>query len=172
MVKNAIQRDRRADFDRAREDSAGLEGVCRNYRLEGDVVGRLGVGVGVGIGFGFCGFLEGTVDADVGILVETGVAFEAGGRIFVTAENVEIVLEKAETPFEAFERVVMFEGVRLALGLFDEFAICYAGSRPVCREVVGIEFVKAFAETRRADNDVFAALGTKCEVVHGSAECG
>ena len=34
MVKNAIEGDRRADFDRAREDIAGL------YRLESDVGGR------------------------------------------------------------------------------------------------------------------------------------
>lgn len=133
LVKKAIKGDRGADFDRAREDIAGL------YRLESDVGGRLGVGVGIGFGLG--GFLEGTVDADIGILVETGVTFEAGRGIFVHAEDVEIVLEEAETPFEAFERVVVFEGMRLALGLFDEFAICYTGSGPVCREMVGIELV-------------------------------
>ena len=87
------------------------------------------------------GGLEFAVDGDVGVLVETGVTFEAGRGIFVHAEDVEIVLEEAKTPFEAFERVVVFEGMRLALGLFDEFAICYAGIGPVCREMVGIELV-------------------------------
>ena len=133
LVKNAIEGDRRADFDRAREDIAGL------YRLESDVGGRLGVGVGIGFGLG--GFLEGAVDANIGILVETGVTFEAGRGIFMHAKDVEIVLEEAETPFEAFERVVVFEGMRLALGLFDEFAVCYTGIGPVCREMVGIELV-------------------------------
>ena len=91
--------------------------------------------------------MEGAVDADVGILVETGVTFEAGRGIFMAAEDVEIVLEKAETPFEAFERVVMFEGVGLALGLFDEFAVCDTCARPVRREMVGIELVEARTET-------------------------
>ena len=118
----------------------------------------------------FGGFLEGTVDADIGILVETGVTFEAGRGIFVHAKDVEVMLEKAETPFEAFERVVVFEGMRLALGLFDEFAICYTGIGPVCREMVDIELVKAGTETRGADNDVFATFSAEGEVVHGSAD--
>ena len=91
--------------------------------------------------------MEGAVDADIGILVETGVTFEAGRGIFVHAEDVEVMLKEAETPFEAFERVVVLEGMRLALGLFDEFAICDTCGRPMRREVIGVEFVEAFAET-------------------------
>ena len=141
MVKNATKGDRGADFDREREDIAGL------YRLEGDVISGKLAGVAArsrqkgGFFSLMSGLFEGTVDADIGILVETGVTFEAGRGIFVTTEDMEIVLEEAETPFEAFERVVVFEGMRLALGLFDEFAICYTGSGPVCREMVGIELV-------------------------------
>ena len=89
----------------------------------------------------FGGGLEGAVDADVGILVETGVTFEAGCGIFVAAEDIEIVLEKAQTPFEAFDRMVVLKGVRLALGLFDEFAVCDTCGRPMRREMVGIELV-------------------------------
>ena len=40
------------------------------------------------------------------------------------------------------------------------------------REMLGIELMEAFAETGGADNDVFAALGAECEIVHGSADFG
>ena len=50
---------------------------------------------------GLAGCFEFAVDSDKGILVETGVAFEAGFGVLVETEDVEIVLEKAQTVLES-----------------------------------------------------------------------
>ena len=82
-------------------------------------------------GSGFCGLLgggfEGAVDADVDVLIETGIGLETGFRFGTTFDDMEIMMEKTESPFNAFRRVVVFEGVSEFLGGFDEVAVSYAG---------------------------------------------
>ena len=77
------------------------------------------------------GFLSGgfevAVDANVGILVETGIGFETGFRLGSAFENTVVMLEETDSPFNTSKRMIMFEGVCHLLSTFDEFAICYAG---------------------------------------------
>ena len=123
------------------------------------------------LGFGgITGGLEGTVDGDVGILIETGIGFEAGFGLFVRFEDVEVMVQETDTPFEGFHRMVAFEGMCLALGFFDEFTICHTGSRPVGGKMVGIEFEEARTVTGRANDDVFAVFVAFLDVVHGSPD--
>ncbi len=82
--------------------------------------------------------LELAVDSDVGILVETRVGLHARFGLGTAFENPEIMVEEPHTPFERFDRIVMFECVRLTLRLFDELAVCYTRRRPVFREMVRI----------------------------------
>ena len=74
------------------------------------------------------GSLELAVDGDVGVLVETGVRFETGFGSSAAFDNREIMVKEAESPFEGFAGMSMLQGMGLALGLLDEFAIRYAGS--------------------------------------------
>ena len=83
--------------------------------------------------------MEFAVDGDVGILVETGVAFEAGFGLGSAYANGEVMLEETEFPLESGRGGVVLEGMGQTLGSFDEFAIGYAGIRPVGREMVGVE---------------------------------
>ena len=53
------------------------------------------------------GRLELAVDGDVGILVETGVGFEAGFGRSAAFDNGEIMVKEAETPFESFAGMSM-----------------------------------------------------------------
>ena len=82
-------------------------------------------------GSGFCGLLGGgfevAVDGDVDVLIETGIGFETGFRFGATFDYMEIMMEETESPFDAFRRVVVFEGVSEFLGGFDELAVSYAG---------------------------------------------
>lgn len=119
---------------------------------------------------GITGGLKGTVDGDVGILIETGIGFEAGFGLFVGFEDVEIVVQKTDTPFEGFHGMVTFEGMCLSLGFFDEFTVRYTGSRPVGGKMVGIEFEEARTVTGRADDDVFAVFVAFLDGVHGSPD--
>ncbi len=123
------------------------------------------------LGFGgITGGLESTIDGDVGVLIEPGIGFEAGFGLFVRFEDVEIMVEETDTPFERFHGMVTFEGVGLALGFFDEFTIRYTGSGPVGGKMVGIEFEEARTVTGRADDDVFAVFVPFFDVVHGSPD--
>ena len=123
------------------------------------------------MGFGgITGGLKGTVDGDVGILIEPGVGFEAGFGLFMGFEDVEVMVEETDTPFERFHGMVTFEGMCPALGFFDEFTVRYTGSRPVGGEMVGIEFKEARTVTGRADDDVFAVFVAFFDVVHGSPD--
>ena len=114
--------------------------------------------------------LELTIDRDVGILVEAGVWFETGFGGFSAFKNMEIMMEKADTPFDGFERVVVFQGMSLALSEFDEFTVGYAGCRPVRREVISIELKKAVMLGSVADNNMLTAFLTFFELIHGSPE--
>ena len=114
--------------------------------------------------------LEMTVDANVGILIETGVPFYTRFGLFSAFENTEVMDEETELPFVGFGRVVMLEGMCLTLGEFDEFTIRYASSRPMRRDMVSIEFEETFTETRRADDDMFATLPAFFDVVHRSPD--
>ena len=123
----------------------------------------------LGLG-GITGGLKGTVDGDVGILIETGVGFEAWFGLFVRFEDVEVMVEETDTPFEGFHRMVAFEGMGLSLGFFDEFTVRHTGGRPVGGKMVSIEFEEARTVTGRADDDVFAVFVAFFDVVHGSPD--
>ena len=123
----------------------------------------------MGLG-GITGGLKGTVDGDVGILMEPGVGFEAGFGLFVRFEDVEVMVQETDTPFEGFHGMVSFEGMCLSLGFFDEFTIRHTGRRPVGGEMVGIEFKEARTVTGRADDDVFAVFVAFFDGVHGTPE--
>ena len=96
---------------------------------------------------GIAGRLELAVNGNEGILVEAGIGFETGFGLGSTFVNVEIMTEETNPPFEGFEGMIVFERVGLALGLFDEFAVCDTCGGPMRREMVGIELMEAFSET-------------------------
>ena len=122
-------------------------------------------------GFGFlCLSLKFAVDADVGILIEIAVGFESGSGLGVAFDDVEIMMEEAESPFECFGGMSVLEGVGLALGFFDEFAVGHAGSGPFFREMEGIELEEAFVETRVARDDAFLVLTSEFLLVQRAYE--
>ena len=103
--------------------------------------------------------LEFAVDGNVGVLVETGIAFHARFGLGAAFDDLEIMVEETYSPFDGCEGVVMFEGVCLTLGFFDEFAVGYAGRRPCLGEMVGVELIEVAAPTRdTADDDVFLVM--------------
>ncbi len=112
------------------------------------------------------GGLELAVDGNVGVLVETGVGFEAGFGCSAAFDDREIMVKEAESPFEGFAGMSMLQSVGLALGLFDEFSISYAGCRPGLREMVGIELEKAVGVGHSADNDVLFVAATCFDGIH------
>ena len=112
------------------------------------------------------GGLELAVDGDVGVLVETGVGFEAGFGSSAAFDDREIMVKEAETPFEGFAGMSMLQSVGLALGLLDKFTICYAGCRPGLWEMVGIELEKAVGVRHPADNDVLFVSATCFDGIH------
>ena len=120
--------------------------------------------------FLFTGGTKGAIDGDVRKLVKTGVAFKARSGLLSASKDTEIVREETYSPFEAFVRKVVFKGMGLALGFFDEFAVRDTGFGPVFREVVSIEFVEAQMMARGADNDAFTAFVSVFLRVHGSGE--
>ncbi len=136
-------------------------------------------------GFGFLGLSpELAVDADVGVLEEVAIGFESGSGLGVAFDDVEIMMEETEPPFEGFGGMGVLEGVGLALGFFDKFAVGDAGCGPFFREMEGIELEESFVETRVACDDTFLVLtaefllvqsayirveaGTQVEVPHAS----
>ena len=112
------------------------------------------------------GRLELAIDGDVDVLIETGIAFEAGFGSSAAFDNGEIMVKEAESPFEGFAGMSMLQSVGLALGLLDEFAIRYAGCRPGLREMVGIELEKAVGVGHSTDNDVLFVTATCFDGVH------
>ena len=143
-----------------------LKGTKGFDRIDGDFVsGRQG-----GFFGGLVSCFEFAVDGDEGILVETRVAFEAGFRVLVETEDVEIVLEKAQTVLESGHRVVVLKRVSLALREFDEGTIILAGLRPRLGEMVRVELEEAVVFRRMADDDMFAVTAAFFDGVHGSPE--
>ena len=124
-------------------------------------------------GSGFCGLLGGgfevAVDGDVDVLIKTGIGLETGFRFGTSFDDVEIMMEETKSPFDAFRRVVVFEGVSEFLGGFDEFAVSYAGCRPRLGEMVGVELVQATKTRNTADDDVLAVFLAYFVGVHHSA---
>ena len=112
------------------------------------------------------GSLELAVDGDVGILVETGVGFEAGFGSSAAFDNGEIMIKEAESPFEGFAGMSVLQGMGLALGLLDEFTVRHAGCRPGLREMVGIELEKALCVRHPANNDVLFVTATCFDGIH------
>ena len=120
---------------------------------------------------GLAGGLEFAVNGNVGVLVETGVAFETGFGLGAAYANGEVMFEKTKFPLEAGTGGVVLESVGYTLGGFDEFAIGYASGRPVGREMVGVELEEAVSEAgHTADDDMFAAFAAYFEIVHRSPE--
>ena len=131
-------------------DSGGLLG-------EGGFLGGL-------LGGGF----EVSIDGDIDVLIEAGIRFETGFGLGTAFDNVEIMMKETESPFDAFRRVVVFEGVSEFLGGFDEFAVSYAGCRPSLGEMVGIELVETTKTRHTADDDVLAVFLTLLVGIHHS----
>ena len=118
---------------------------------------------------GIAGRLQLTIDGNVDVLIEPGVGLETGFGLGSALENQEVMLEETDTPFDRGMGVVMLEGMRLALGFFDEFAVGYAGFRPGLGEVVGIELEELPSELgNTADNDMFFVAATFFVGVHGT----
>ena len=144
-----------------------VDGINRGgiYGFNGDVVD-------VDLLFlGLAGGLEFAVNGNVGILVETGIAFETGFGLGAAYANGEVVLEETEFPFESGTGGVVFEGMSYTLGGFDEFAIRYASGRPCLGEMVSVELEETVSEVRHtADDDMFAAFAAYFEIVHRSPE--
>jgi len=160
-----------------------LDGVQAEVdRLEGDGfnVARLCVitqsreRIKISFGWRFLGLFGGglklTIDGNVGVLIEAGIRLHARFGLFVTFEDFEVVVEEAEMPFKACAGCVVFEGVGLALGFFDKFAIGYTGSRPRLGEMVGVELENIIIACITAYNDMFAVFATFFVVIHGTAE--
>ena len=118
---------------------------------------------------GIAGGLELAIDGDEGVLVETGIGFEAWFGLGSFFDDVEVMTEETNTPFEGFEGVVMFECVGLALGFFDEFAVFNAGSGPMRREMVGVELENGvFSACITAYDDMFFVFAAFSLVIYGS----
>ena len=111
----------------------GLRADARSTQqrlLGGGILGEGGSGGLLSDG----GFLSGgnggfevAVDGDVDVLIETGIGLETGFRFGTTFDYMEIMMEETESPFNAFRRVIVFEGVSEFLGGFDELAVSYTG---------------------------------------------
>ena len=117
-----------------------------------------------------CLRLELAVDADVGILIEIAIGFESGSGLGVAFDDVEVMMEETEPPFECFGGMSVFESVGLALGFFDKFAVGHAGCGPFFREMEGIELEEAFMETRVARDDTFLVLTAEFLLVQSTYE--
>ena len=115
------------------------------------------------------GGFEVAVDGDVDVLIEAGIRLETGFRFGATFDYMEIMMEETESPFDAFRRVVVFEGVSEFLGGFDEFAVSYAGRRPSLGEMVRIELVQATKTRHTTNDDVFAVFLAFLVGVHHAA---
>ena len=117
----------------------------------------------------FLGGFEFAIDSHVGVLIEIGIGFHARFGLGAASNDIEIVLEETDTPFESSEGVVVLECVRSALCLFDEFAVRYTSGRPRLREMVGVELQETSSTTRNtADDDVFLVMEAFFDGVHGT----
>ncbi len=152
------------------EGSGGLLGEGGLLGGEGGFLsGREGGFLSGGLLGGGNGGFEVAVDADVDVLIETGIGLETGFRFGATFDDMEIMMEETESPFDAFRGVVVFEGVSEFLSGFDEFAVSYTGCRPRLGKMVRIELVQAAKTGNTTDDDVFAVFLTLLVGVHHSA---
>ena len=135
----------------------------------GGLLGEGGFLSGEGLLGGGNGGFEVAVDGDVDVLIETGIRLETGFRFGTTFDDMEIMMEETESPFNAFRRVVVFEGVSEFLSGFDELAVSYAGCRPRLGEMVGVELVQATKTRNTADDDVLAEFLAFLVGVHHAA---
>ncbi len=83
-------------------------------------------------------------------------------------DDVEVMMEETESPFECLGGMSVFEGVGLALGFFDKFAVGHAGCGPFFREMEGIELEEAFVETRVTRDDAFLVLTSEFLLVQST----
>ena len=113
---------------------------------------------------------EVAIDTDVGVLIETGVGFETGFGSVTAFDNTVVMTEETHSPFKGCVRVVVFEGMGIALGLLDEFAVGYTGCRPVRREVVGIELEVAITAATMPEDNMFAVVLAFFGSIHGTPE--
>ena len=122
--------------------------------------------------FGFGGFLalglQLAVDGDVGVLVETSIAFHAVFGLRAAFDDRKIMVEEPHAPCECLQGMVMLDGVSLFLGFFDQLAVGYAGFGPAGREMVGVEFEEPQTEARGADDDAFFVVLAFFTCVHGA----
>ena len=153
----------------SRDVFAGTKDVrpngVRGSRLESVVWNRFESGFFcLGVGYGLGG-LELAVDGYIGILIEAGIGFETGFRLGTAYEDIVIMVQEANVPFEGSSGVVMLEGVGLALGFFDEVSVGYACFRPMRREMVGVELEETASEGSTTSNDMFLIAASFFESV-------
>ena len=122
--------------------------------------------------FGFGGFLalglQLAVDRDVGILVKTGIAFHAIFGLRAAFDDRKIMVEEPHAPCERLQGMVVLDGVRQTLRLFDQLAVGYAGFGPVGRKMVCVEFEETQTEARGADDYAFFVVQAFLPCVHGT----
>ena len=122
--------------------------------------------------FGFGGFLalglQLAVDGDVGILIETRIAFHAFFGLRAAFDDRKIMAKEPHTPSEGFQGMVVLDSVSLFLGFFDQLAVGDTGFGPVGRKMVRVEFEEPVTEARRADDDAFFVVLTFLPRVHGA----
>ena len=75
--------------------------------------------------------LELAVDRDVGILVETGIAFHAFFGLRAAFDDCEIMVEEPHAPCKSLQGMVVLDGVSQTLCLFDQLAVGYTGFGPI-----------------------------------------
>ncbi len=109
------------------------------------------------------GGAEGLIDGDIDEGIEMGISLLAGN-------GVEEVLDMTNLPLESGIRMVLFDGVSKALSRFDELAVGLAGLRPLFRETVCVEFVKARIMAGRTDHYALFALLAFFDGVYGSPD--
>ena len=113
---------------------------------------------------------EVTIDTDVGVLIETGVGFEAGFGGVTTFDDTVIMTEETHSPFKGCIGVVVLKGMGITLGLFDEFAIGYTGCRPVRREMVGVALEVTVTVLTMPEDNMFAVVLAFFGSIHGTPE--
>ena len=155
----------------------GIEGDVLGGRFSrrlGCLDGRFRTGASQPFGVdGLCGGLgrfEFAINADVGILVETRIRFEARFGLGAALENTEIMVEETDVPLKAISGGVVFEGMGEFLGGFDEFTIGNAGCRPRLGEMVGVELQDFVVARVPADDDVFLVAAAFLDGVHRTPE--
>ena len=94
---------------------------------------------------------------------ETSIGFDSVFRVVVIGEVLH-------APFEGFEGVVALDGMGLEAGFMKKRTVVLAGLRPDFWNMVGVEFVVAFAVTGRTDNNAFVVLTSLADEIHGATD--